>query len=158
MGIFNNVGRYTYMDISEYMKNFNRQVQQGLGLKLDVQNNYDIQQKRLVNVGEGVDNDDAITKHQMEVGLSTKMNKNIDSNLDLQDKYNVVNSKQQSFTHFKVHYDNLLSFNDVNDIFLSREESYPIKANLDIGNNKIHNVTNDTKDDGVVNKGYIDKL
>ena len=35
-------------------------------------NNYDIQQKRLANVGEGVDNDDAVTKHQMEVGLSTK--------------------------------------------------------------------------------------
>ena len=50
-------------------------IQQGSGLKLDVNNNYNIQQKRLVNVGEGIDNDDAITKHQMEVGLSTKPDK-----------------------------------------------------------------------------------
>ena len=35
-------------------------------------NNYDIQQKRLANVGEGVDGGDAVTKHQMEVGFSTK--------------------------------------------------------------------------------------
>ena len=99
------------------MKIFNRQVQQGSGLKLDVNNNYDILQKRLVNVGEGINDDDAITKHQMEVGLSTKMNKTIDTNLDLQDKYNVVNSKQQSFTDLKANYDNLVSFNDVSGIF-----------------------------------------
>ena len=72
MGIFNNVGRYTDNGISEYIKNFNRQIQSGL--KLYVNNNYDIQQKRLVNVGEGIDNDDAIIKHQMEVALSTKPN------------------------------------------------------------------------------------
>ena len=72
MGVFNNIQRFTNMDISEYIKNFNRQIQ--TGLKLDLNNNYDIQQKRLANVGEGVDNDDAVTKHQMEVGLSTKPN------------------------------------------------------------------------------------
>ena len=46
---------------------------QGSGLKLDPNNNYDIEQKRLLNVGEGVNNNDVITKHQMEVGLSTKI-------------------------------------------------------------------------------------
>ena len=76
----------------------------------------------------------------MEVSLLTKLNKNIDNNLDLQDNYNVVNSKQQSFTHLKANYDNLVSFNDVNNIFLGREESYPMKVNLNMGNNIIHNV------------------
>ena len=76
MGIFNNVGRYDDKDISEYMRILYSQTQGG-GLKLDPNNNYDIEQKRLVNVGEGVDNDDAITKHQMEVGLSTKLKKKI---------------------------------------------------------------------------------
>ena len=70
MGVLNNNQRFTNMDISEYIRNFQRQIQ--TGLKLDTNNNYDIQQKRLANVGEGVDNDDAVTKHQMEVGLSTK--------------------------------------------------------------------------------------
>ena len=70
MGVFNNIQRFTNVDISEYNRNFQRQIQ--TGFKLDSNNNYDIQQKRLANVGEGVDNDDAVTKHQMEVGLSTK--------------------------------------------------------------------------------------
>ena len=55
--------------------------------------------KKLTNLDESVDNDDAITKHQMEVGLSTRPKNNVYSNkrnLDLQEKYSVVNSKQQS--------------------------------------------------------------
>ena len=70
MGVLNNIQRFKTFDIREYIKNFQRQIQ--TGLKLDKNNNYDIQQKRLTNTGEGVDGSDAITKHQMEVGLSTK--------------------------------------------------------------------------------------
>ena len=44
----------------------------GAGHKLDSSGNYDIQNKRLINVGEGVNNADAVNKHQMEVGLQTK--------------------------------------------------------------------------------------
>lgn len=71
MGIFNN-DRFTNTNIKEYIKNINSEVQ--TSLKLDSNNNHDIQNERLVNVGEGVNSDDAITKHQMEVGLSTKPN------------------------------------------------------------------------------------
>ena len=70
MGVFNNIQRFKTFDIREYIKNFQRQIQ--TGFKLDKNNNYDIQQKRLANTGEGVDISDAITKHQLEVGLSTK--------------------------------------------------------------------------------------
>ena len=131
----------------------------GVGFKLTSDEDYDLNTKKLTNLDEGVDNDDAITKHQMEVGLSTKANKNNvysnKRNLDLQDKYNVVNSKQQSFTDLKAHHDNLVSFNDVNNIFVSLEESFPMKANLDMGNFKIHNVKDDDNEDGVVNKSYV---
>ena len=41
MGLFNNVGRYS--DVHEYIKNFTQQTQSGL--KLDVNNNYDIEGK-----------------------------------------------------------------------------------------------------------------
>ena len=68
--MLNNAQRYLNMNMKEYIQNFKKLTQ--TGLKLDSNNNYDIQQKRLANVAEGVDNDDAITKHQMEVGLSTK--------------------------------------------------------------------------------------
>ena len=68
MGVLNNNQRFKTFDIKEYIRNFPSQT----GLKLDTNNNYDIQQKRLANVGEGVDGGDAVIKHQMEVGLSTK--------------------------------------------------------------------------------------
>ena len=80
----------------------------------------------------------------MEVGLSTKANKNNvytnKRNINLPEKYNVENPKQQTFLQLKTHYDNLISFNDANNIFLSREETFPMKTNLDMGNNIIHNV------------------
>ena len=71
MGVLNNfpLNNNTF-DIREYIKYFKGQIQ--TGFKLDANNNYDRQQKRLGNVGEGVDADDAVTKHQMEVGLSSK--------------------------------------------------------------------------------------
>ena len=60
MGLFNNSGRYH--DIQEYIKNFKQETIQS-GLKLDVNNNYDIEGKRLANVGQGVDADDAVVMH-----------------------------------------------------------------------------------------------
>ena len=72
MGLFNNVGRYS--DVHEYIKNFTQQTQSGL--KLDANNNYDIEGKRLANVGQGVDDDDAVVMHQMaslDTGLETKL-------------------------------------------------------------------------------------
>ena len=72
MGLFNNVGRYS--DIHEYIKNFTQQTQSGL--KLDSNNNNDIEGKRLANVGQGVEADDAVVMHQMEsldTDLETKL-------------------------------------------------------------------------------------
>ena len=68
MGVLNNDHRFKTFDIQEYIRNFPSQT----GLKLDSNNNYDIQQKRLANVGEGVDADDAVVKHQLETGLYSK--------------------------------------------------------------------------------------
>ena len=67
MGVFNNLQLHDF-DIKEYMKSVNEKIQ--TGFKLDKNNNYDMQQKRLVNLAEAVDVADAITKHQMEVGLA----------------------------------------------------------------------------------------
>ena len=57
-------------DIKEYMQSFNDKIQ--TGFKLDKNNNYDMQQKRLTNLAEAVHAADATTKHQMEVGLASK--------------------------------------------------------------------------------------
>ena len=70
MGVFNNLQSHD-LDIKEYMKSVNEKIQ--TGFKLDKNNNYDMQQKRLVNLAEAVDVADAVTKHQMEVGLANKV-------------------------------------------------------------------------------------
>ena len=67
MGVLNNLQLHDNFDIKDYIKSFNEKIQ--TGFKLDANNNYDMQQKRLANLAEAVD---AITKHQMEVGLSSK--------------------------------------------------------------------------------------
>ena len=71
MGVLNNMKlNDNSFDIKEYIKYFKEKIQ--TGFKLDANNNYDMQQKRLANLAEGVDISDAVTKHQMEVGLSSK--------------------------------------------------------------------------------------
>ena len=217
MGLFNNVGRYS--DIHEYIKNFKEQTQSGL--KLDVNNNYDIEGKRLANVGQGVDDDDAVVMHQfvlLDIGLETKlaqlkadslqvdgsshmtgdldlrgnklinpgeieMNRKLITNLDtdenndlsavnmitlkkfhpdapepthevtkdidLKELFNVVNSKQQTYHDLGTHYDNLVSYNDVKNIFVSRKDTFPMETALDMGNQTIFNV----KDPEVADQG-----
>ena len=48
---------------------------QGVGFNLTKDGNYDMLNKKLKNVGEGVESSDAITKHQLEVSMNTKRNK-----------------------------------------------------------------------------------
>ena len=207
----------------------NKQIQ--TGLKLDTNNNYDIQQKRLANIGEGVDNDDAVTKHQMEVGLSTKpdptdvilvtgrnhmtgdldlqgnkiilpgeidMDRTLITNLDTDENQDLpaVNMKtlknkvepkadknyvdgeitkqngnfvkktgdQMNGDLILVH-DNYpvqgntnkaISYETQREIFLSRQESFPMQADINMNNNFIQNVATPTSSHQATNKGYCD--
>ena len=47
----------------------------GVGVSLTRDGNYDMNNKKLKNVGEGVESSDAVTKHQLEVSMNTKANK-----------------------------------------------------------------------------------
>ena len=42
MGVFNNITRFTTNKLNEYIAKFEQLIQQGTGLKLDSNNNYDI--------------------------------------------------------------------------------------------------------------------
>ena len=225
MGLFNNVGRYS--DIHEYIKNFKEQTQSGL--KLDVNNNYDIEGKRLANVGQGVDDDDAVVMHQfasLDTGLETKlaqlkadslqvdgsshmtgdldlrgqklinpgeieMNRKLITNLgtdedndlsavnmitlkkfhpdvpahthevtkdiDLKELFNVVKSKQRSLNELKTHYDSLVSFEEVKEIFLSRQEEFPMQTQLNMNHNSITNLKDPEFGGEAATKSYADK-
>ena len=224
MGLFNNVGRYS--DVHEYIKNFTQQTQSGL--KLDSNNNYDIEGKRLANVGQGVDADDAVVMHQMaslDTGLETKltqlkadslqvdgsshmtgdldlrgqklinpgeieMNRKLITNLDtdenndlsavnmitlkkfhpnapapthevtkdidLKELFNVVKSKQRSLNELKTHYDSLVSFEEVKENFLSRQEEFPMETQLDMNHNSITNLKDPQFGGEAATKTYVD--
>ena len=225
MGVLNNIQRFKTFDIREYIRNFQRQIQ--TGLKLDTNNNYDIQQKRLANVGEGVDGGDAITKHQMEVGLATKSDltevllldgrNHMTGDLDLRgnkiifpseidmDRKLIVNldtdpNQDLSAVNMITLKTNLGKFPDKNyvdgeitklvkksgdsmsgdlilvhdsypvqgntnkavsyetqrEIFLSRKESFPMQADINMNNNFIQNIATPTSSHQGVNKGYCD--
>ena len=226
MGLFNNVGRYS--DVHEYIKNFNQQTQSGL--KLDVNNNYDIEGKRLANVGQGVDDDDAVVMQQiasLDTGFETKltqlkadslqidgsshmtgdldlrgnklinpgeieMNRKLITNLDtdedndlsavnmitlkkfhpdvpahthevtkdidLKELFNVIQSKQRSLNELKAHYDSLVSFEEVNENFLSRQEEFPMETQLNMNHNSITNLKDPEFGGEAATKKYVDDI
>ena len=226
MGLFNNVGRYS--DVHEYIKNFSQQTQSGL--KLDVNNNYDIEGKRLANVGQGVDDDDAVVMQQIasldtsfetkltqlkadslqidgsshmtgdldlrgqklinpgEIEMNRKLitNLNTDENndlsavnmitlkkfhpdvpahthevtkdIDLKELFNVIQSKQRSLNELKTHYDSLVSFEEVNENFLSRQEEFPMQTQLNMNHNSITNLKDPAFGGEAATKKYVDDI
>ena len=225
MGLFNNVGRYS--DVHEYIKNFQQQTQSGL--KLDVNNNYDIEGKRLANVGQGVNDDDAVVMQQiasLDTSFETKltqlkadslqidgsshmtgdldlrgnklinpgeieMNRKLITNLntdedndlsavnmitlkkfhpdvpahthevtkdiDLKELFNVIQSKQRSLNELKTHYDSLVSYEEVNENFLSRQEEFPMQTQLNMNHNSITNLKDPEFGGEAATKSYADK-
>ena len=214
MGVFNNLQLHDNVDIKEYMQSFNEKIQ--TGFKLDKNNNYDMQQKRLANLAEAVDADDAITKHQMEVGLSDQtnvllldgrnhmtgdldmrdnkiilpgeidMNRKLITNLDTdqnQDlsavnmatlKTNIRQKVDGKFVQktgdtlsgdlilphdsFPVqgNTNKAVSYETQREIFLSRKESFPMQADINMNNNFLQNVATPTSSHQGANKGYCD--
>ena len=223
MGVFNNLQLHDF-DIKEYMKSVNEKIQ--TGFKLDKNNNYDMQQKRLANLAEAVDADDAITKHQMEVGLANKvdstsvllldgrnhmtgdldmrgnkiilpgeidMNRKLITNLDTDPNQDLsavnmatlkttigqkVNKSYVDAKFVKKTGDTLsgdlilprdsfpvqgntnkaVSYETQREIFLSRKESFPMQADINMNNNFLQNVATPTTSPQGANKGYCDYI
>ena len=222
MGVLNNLQLHGNFDIKDYIKSFNEKTQ--IGFKLDKNNNYDMQQKRLANLAEAVDAADAITKHQMEVGLSNKsdqtnvllldgrnhmtgdldmrgnkiilpgeidMNRKLITNLDTdqnQDlsavnmatlKTNIRQKVDKKYVDDKfvkktggtltgdlilVHdcypvqgnTNKAVSYETQREIFLSRKESFPMQADINMNNNFLQNVATPTSSHHGANKCYCD--
>lgn len=119
MGIFDNIDKYLKVHISEYIKSITQPIQAG-GLTLDAKNNYDIENRKLVNVAEGTFSNDAITKHQLDTTLIDKHGNN--QNIDLKGTYKVINSKQQTFNDMNASRNTLVCYEDVSDVFVSGKE------------------------------------
>ena len=53
----------------------------GVGFSLTRDGNYDMVNKKLKNVGEGVESSDAVTKHLLETAINSKINTSPSSNI-----------------------------------------------------------------------------
>ena len=216
----------------------NKYVQKGLpgvGFKLTVAGDYDMQNKKLVNVDEGENNQDVVNKHQLDVGLQTKPNKtsvllldgtthmvgdldlrgnkiilpgeiqmdqklitnlDTDENQDLSAvnmitlKNKVEPKADKNYVDFEITKQNALinnafvkktgdqmngdlilphdsypvggntnkaiSYESQREIFLSRQESFPMQADINMNNNFIQNIATPTSSHQATNKGYCD--
>ena len=78
MGIFNQ-----HSDNQPQQQRFLRGIQgsPGVGFSLTRDGNYDMVNKKLKNVGEGVESSDAVTKHQLETAINSKINTTPSSNI-----------------------------------------------------------------------------
>ena len=216
----------------------NKYVQRGLpgvGFKLTDTGDYDMQNKKIVNVDEGENNQDVVNKHQLDVGLQTKPNKtdvllldgtshmvgdldlrgnkiilpgeiqmdrklitnlDTDENQDLSAvnmitlKNKVEPKADKDYVDFEITKQNALinntfvkktgdqmngdlilphdsypvdgntnkaiSYETQGEIFLSRRESFPMQADINMNNNFIQNIATPTSSHQVTNKGYCD--
>ena len=207
----------------------------GIGFKLTDTGDYDMQNKKLVNVDEGQNNQDVVNKHQLDVGLQTKPNKtdvllldgtshmvgdldlrgnkiilpgeiqmdrklitnlDTDENQDLSAvnmitlKNKVEPKADKDYVDFEItkqnalinntfvkktgdqmngdlilqHYNypvegntnKAISYETQREIFLSRRESFPIQADINMNNNFIQNIATPTSSHQATNKGYCD--
>ena len=69
MGIFN---QHSNNNQPQHQQSFLRGLRgsPGVGFSLTSDGNYDMNNKKLKNVGEGVESSDAVTKHQLETEIN----------------------------------------------------------------------------------------
>ena len=146
-----------------------------VGFNLTKDGNYDMLNKKLKNVGEGVESSDAITKHQLEVSMNTKLSKTSLSNYVKNNSPEVgadLDMKGFAIKNMKVTSGNDASATsrnsvdrkldtkaDKNDLngYLKLDGTKQMQANLKMNNKRITGLTNVPAYDGeAVNKKYVD--
>ena len=158
----------------------------GAGFNLSASGNFDLQSKKLENVSAATSGSDAVVKSQVFVAdgngdleMNQKQIKNLRTDetdnlsavnvetlkrhsaavgdIDLQEKYNVLNSKQRTLNELKTHYDSLVSYEEVKQNFLSRVETFSIGTSLDMNHNTILNLKDPVTGKEPATKDYADK-
>ena len=158
----------------------------GVGFNISATGNFDLQSKKLENVSAATNGDDAVVKSQVFVAdgdgnleMNSKSIKNLTTDesvdscavnmltlkrhsaaagdIDLQEKFNVLNSKQRSLNELKTHYDSLVSFEEVKQNFLSRVETFSMGTTLDMNHNAILNLKDPKLGKEPATKDYADK-
>ena len=82
----------------------------------------------------------------------------VTKDIDLKELFNVVKSKQRSLNELKTHYDSLVSFEEVNENFLSRQEEFPMQTQLNMNHNSITNLKDPEFGGEAATKKYVDDI
>ena len=109
----------------------------GVGFSLTADGNYDMNKKKLTNVGAPSNNTDAATKKYVDdnsSGSPSTSRLTVDSNIDMKNTYRITNlstpldAKEPPTKYY------------VDNTFLDRDGSYPMKGNLNMNNKQILNL------------------
>ncbi|CAH3173196.1 unnamed protein product, partial [Porites lobata] len=125
----------------------------GVGFSLTTNGNYDINGKRLTNVGAPNSNTDAATKKYVDdnsSGSPTTTRLTVDSNIDMKDQFRILNLKHPDDA------DEPATKQYADSKFLDRNGSRTMIGNLSMNNNKIIKVGTPTANDDVATKKYVD--
>ena len=82
----------------------------------------------------------------------------VTKNIDLKELFNVVQSKQRTLNELKTHYDSLVSFEEVKENFLSRQEEFPMETQLNMNHNSITNLKDPQFGGEAATKTYVDVI
>ena len=115
---------------------------------------YDMVNKKLKNVGEGTASSDAITKHQLDTAMIDKHDNN--QNIDLENTYNVINSKKRTKTQLDRNKPSIVSYDEVRDNFLSRREALAMDSFINMDGHTIQHLPLPVISHQVTNKQYVD--
>ena len=125
----------------------------GVGFSLTADGNYDMNKKRLTNVGAPSANTDAATKKYVDdnsSGTPSTSRLTVDSNIDMKDQFRILNLKHP------VDSDEPATKQYSDSRFLDRNGSRTMIGNLSMNNNKIIKVGTPTANDDAATKKYVD--
>ena len=129
----------------------------GIGFKLDANNDYDMQNKKLVNVKQGTNNNDVVTKSQLDSEIakipSVDTSKFVAISGDTMTGSLIVPKD-----NYPVHGDlnKVISYQSQREIFLSKKEGGRMEQPINMNNNFITNVKDPTQADQATNKKYVE--
>ena len=171
MGIFNQ-----HYNNHPQQQRFLRGIQgsPGVGFSLTRDGNYDMVNKKLKNVGEGVESSDAVTKHQLETAINSKINTSpslnnyvkkdspeVAADLDMKGfaikNLKVTPGGDGSATSRKYVARKLGTKADRNYLngYLKLDGSDQMQGNLQMNNNRITNLPEPQLNDEAATKNYV---
>ena len=129
----------------------------GIGFKLDANNDYDMQNKKLVNVKQGTNNNDVVTKSQLDSEIA-KIPSVDTSKFMLKTGDTMTGSLVVPKDNYPVqgNLNKVISYETQREIFLSKEEGGLMKQSINMNNNFITNVKDPVNSDHCVNKKYVE--